>query len=225
MSGYRKYALFDWDNTIRRGYTLYSWVEYLHQCNITSIHLQKKLEILKQQYIKSEITHDQYANKACAEYAKDLAGKKVNEIRQLMDVYIKRDRKSLFPEMCKLLKELSKRDIDIIVISGAPFRILEQYKQEFNLKKIYAFQEEIAKGKFTGKVASNYGFDKSKKVQELIEQYGTNPYLAFGDSQSDIPLLDNSDYPICVGDRVKKDGYINVDFKESVEDILHMVNL
>lgn len=41
MSGYRKYALFDWDNTIRRGYTLYSWVEYLHQCNITSIHLQK----------------------------------------------------------------------------------------------------------------------------------------------------------------------------------------
>ena len=80
MSGYRKYALFDWDNTIRRGYTLYSWVEYLHQCNITSIHLQKKLEILKQQYIKSEITHDQYANKACAEYAKDLAGKKVNEI-------------------------------------------------------------------------------------------------------------------------------------------------
>ena len=142
-----------------------------------------------------------------------------------MDAYIKRDRKSLFPEICKLLKELSKRDIDIIVISGAPFRILEQYKQEFNLKKIYAFQEEIAKGKFTGKVASNYGFDKSKKVQELIEQYGTNPYLAFGDSQSDIPLLDNSDYPICVGDRVKKDGYINVDFKESVEDILHMVNL
>lgn len=59
MSGYRKYALFDWDNTIRRGYTLYSWVEYLHQCNITSIYLQKKLEILKQQYIKSEITHVQ----------------------------------------------------------------------------------------------------------------------------------------------------------------------
>ena len=46
MSGYRKYALFDWDNTIRRGYTLYSWVEYLHQCNITSIYLQKKLREL-----------------------------------------------------------------------------------------------------------------------------------------------------------------------------------
>ena len=109
MSGYRKYALFDWDNTIRKGYTLYSWVEYLHQCNITSIHLQKKLEILKQQYIKSEITHDQYANKACAEYAKDLAGKKVDEIRQLMDAYIKRDRKSLFPEIKKRYRYSSNK--------------------------------------------------------------------------------------------------------------------
>lgn len=225
MNKYQKYALFDWDNTIRSGYTLYSWVEYLYKCNITSVHLQKELKILKQQYVNKEITHDQYADKACTAYTKALKGKKSKEITQLMDAYIRKDRDALFPGMCKLLKELAKRNIDIIVISGAPFRILDQYKQELHLKEIYAFQEEEIEGKFTGKVACNYGFNKYKKVHELIEQYGANPYLAFGDSQSDIPLLDSSDYPICVGNGMKKARYMNIDFRESVEHILSTVNL
>lgn len=138
MNKQQKYALFDWDNTIRSGYTLYSWVDYLCECNVIDEELLLKLEILKQQYIKKIITHDQYADRACIEYTKALTGKKVDEINQLINNYIKRDRKLLFSQMRILLKKLAEREIDIIVISGAPFRILEQYRQDLHLKEIYA---------------------------------------------------------------------------------------
>lgn len=66
----------------------------------------------------------------------------------------------------------------------------------------------------------NYGFNKSKKVQELIEQYGIYPFLAFGDSQSDVPLLENSEYAICIGHGLKKSKYKYVNFNQPIEVIL-----
>lgn len=219
----KRYAILDWDNTIRNGYTLYSWVEYLYQCKIIDTCLLRKLEVLKYQYIKKEITHDQYAYRACVEYAKTLAGKEIRELDQVMDKYIIEDRKFLFPQMCILLKRMAQKNIDIIIISGAPFRILEQYKKKLYLKEIYAFREGETDGVFTGKVACNYGFDKNKKVKELIKQYGGHPYIACGDSQSDISLLDNSDYPICIGNELKQKSYININFNDSIEDILNVL--
>lgn len=114
---------------------------------------------------------------------------------------------------------LNKKNVDIIVISGAPTRILEQYKEEFGIKDIFALEEEVVEKSFTGKVACNYGNNKFCKVNELIKQYKTTPYLALGDSESDIPLLDSSDYPICVGNGLKKEKYWNVDSKHVLDKI------
>ena len=66
------------------------------------------------------------------------------------------------------------------MISGAPTRILEQYKEEFGIKDIFALEEEVVEKSFTGKVACNYGDNKFCKVNELIKQYKTAPYLALG---------------------------------------------
>lgn len=216
----QKYALLDWDNTVRKGYTLYSWVDYLHKCNIIDTQLQENLVDLKYRYIKKKITHDQYAERACAEYAKAMRGKRIGVVDEIMTDYMKIDQKQIFSYIYELLSRLVQENIDVIVISGAPSRILEQYKQKFCLKKIYAFKEEVKEGKFTGKVTCNYGLNKYKKVRELIQSYEAYPFLALGDSSSDIPMLDNSKYSICVGNKLRKKEYWNIDPQKPIEEIL-----
>lgn len=219
----RKYALFDWDNTVREGYTLYSWVDYLCNHSIINNEIQKKLQKLANQYQKNEITHDEYADKACREYTEALTGKNDKIFDKIIKDYIKEDRKAVFPEVSALMKFLNKRDIDIVVISGAPTRILEQYKKEFGLEKIFGFEEEVVEKKFTGKVACNFGHHKERKVKELIEYYKKVPYLALGDSESDLPLLKNSDYPICVGNRLKKEEFGNMYSKDTINEIIKII--
>lgn len=219
MDKNRKYAVFDWDNTVREGYTLYSWVDYLCQHNIMEKDVQKNLREIENRYKRKEITHDEYANIACNEYTKALTGKSEKKLNQVIADYIKEDRELLFPETNALMKFLNKKNVDVIVISGAPTRILEQYKEEFGIKDIFALEEEVVEKSFTGKVACNYGHNKFCKVNELIKKYKTAPYLALGDSESDIPLLDSSDYPICVGNGLKKENYWNVDSKHVLDRI------
>ena len=114
MAIQNRYALFDWDNTVRRGYTLYSWVDYLCTHSIIDSHLQYKLDKIKGQYIKNQITHDQYAKIACAAYAKALSGLYIETIEHAVRDYIPHDRKYLFDDIDLLFKMLNRKKVRLL---------------------------------------------------------------------------------------------------------------
>lgn len=199
-----RYALFDWDNTVRKGYTLLSWVDYLTKKDIIDSELKKRLSAFDRDYRRGVITHDQYAVLACAEYARALEGIPVDVISRILAEYMSEDKKLLFHRVSRLFDMLYRSQVDTFIISGAPTVILNEYKDTFNIKEVFGFTEEAVSGRFTGNVLCNYGFDKGKTVGELISAYGCAPLLAFGDSESDTPMLDKAEYSFCIGNRLNK---------------------
>ena len=156
----RKYALFDWDNTVRKWYTLFSWVDYLCTHSIIPSCLQHELNLVSEQYSANSITHDQYVEAACLKYATALKRIDIGTINNAALNYIFLDSLYLFDGVQSLFDLLFTKGIDIIVISGAPSIILEKYKKDLHIKNIYAFKEQIQNEIFTGNVEYNYGFNK-----------------------------------------------------------------
>lgn len=193
-----KYAVFDWDNTIRNGYTLFSWIDYLYSIGILSLSVKEKIESIQNEYNAGIITHDQYAKKACLMYAAAMKGFSQAEYGQILEEYLKLDEKNCFPFAQRLFRNLSKNNIKIIIISGAPEYIIDHYRGKFSIHEIYAFCEEFANGICTGKVAHNYGFDKHAIIHELKDKYHEYPVLGVGDAPSDLPLFRYSNKALCV---------------------------
>lgn len=189
------YAVIDWDNTVRRGFTLFDWMEYLYSRNVIDRKVNKEIEAIQDLYADKKISHDEYAKQACAIYAKAMDGISVEMRNRLVTRYMRYDEKQLQPFAPGLFSYLKRYGIKPIIISGAPEYILEHYTERFGIHKIYAFCEIIEHGRCIGSVKYNYGADKQKTVRLLCETYGRKPLIGFGDSNSDIPLFQMSQYP------------------------------
>ena len=204
----KNYALFDWDNTTRKGYTLFSWINFLRVHEIISEECYHDIDNVRFQYSQGIISHDQYARLACKKYAKALQAVSTELIADALVGYMPYDRLCLLPNIGDIFDILNKNDIDIIVISGAPTIVIENYAKEFHFKKVFAFKEKTIDGIFTGEVEYNYGFDKNSLVNQIARSYGKRPLFAFGDSTSDIPMLEPALFPFCIGDGLK--GFKNI---------------
>lgn len=212
-----KYAVFDWDNTVRDGYTLFSWINYLCKNKLLPDRLNLKEKSLGRRYTEQEITHDEYADIAWRYYAEELSGLNVNVFDDKIGEYMVLDGQKILPFSGELFVFLHRRDIRPIVVSGAPERIIESYRNRFHLYEIYAVKEETENGCFTGNVEYNHGHEKQRIMEQLIDKYG-QPEYGFGDSSSDIPLLKGAKHGVCVYDEqpaIHVDGMIRIRKRES----------
>ena len=194
-----RFALFDWDNTVRKGFTLFTWIDFLCNNSIISNDLQCEMNSIKIMYNKKRITHDQYAELACSLFAKKLAGISTTVLTQALEKYIIHDKSYLISDIGSVFDILYKKRIDIIILSGAPELVVQQYQEAFHIKQIYAFKEDEIDGVYSGKVRYNYGFNKQQTVDILCKEYKANPLIAFGDSESDVPMLIKARNSFCVG--------------------------
>ncbi len=193
-----EYAVFDWDNTIRKGFTLFSWMDFLYEKKILDTAVRSNISSVQCLYAKKQINHDEYAKKACDIYAHAMKGVSEEVRNRLIRHYIRYDKQSLMPFSQALFEYMNTYNIRPVIISGAPRYILEEYKDMLRLGDIFAFSEEYVGGLCTGDVAYNYGVDKRKTVEKLCKMFGSKPLVGFGDSYSDIPLFKMSECAFCV---------------------------
>lgn len=193
-----KYAVFDWDNTLRKGFTLFAWMDFLYSEKVLDVRVRRRMSKVQKRYADREISHDEYAKLACELYSEEMKGITESIIRKLIGKYMKFDKKDIFPFADGIFEALQEYDVKPIIISGAPSYIVEQYTERFRLHEIYAFSEEFANGFCNGRVAYNYGMNKKDTVELLCSKYGEKPIIGFGDSSSDIPLFDYAGYAFCI---------------------------
>ena len=187
---------------MRKGFTLFDWIDYLVNREAISSKIYDTISSISKKYNDKCITHDDYAKYACSEYSKAVRKHSFAELDTLAKEYLVCDMKQIFGGMGRLFNLLYQKDIDIIVISGAPEIILRHYKEKYHLSDIYAFKECVVDGIITGQVAYNYGYNKEKAIDMLITKYGSGPLLAFGDSSSDVPLLNEAKYGFAVNNMI-----------------------
>ncbi len=215
------YAVFDWDNTIRKGFTLFSWMDFLYREKILDTKVRNSIASVQIQYAKKQINHDEYAKKTCEIYSSAMKGISKDIRNRLIKSYMPYDKQSLMPFSQTLFEYLYSYNIKPIIISGAPRYILDKYKNMFRLDDIFAFSEEYSKGLCTGNVDYNYGMDKGKTIENLYKVFGMKPLVSFGDSYSDIPLFEMSEYAFCI---VKTGDENNMPYGKDVTYISNETN-
>jgi len=200
------YALFDWDNTLRKGFTIVSWVEYL--CNQHVVNESSYIELLHQfeLYEAGSITYQQLSNNTTSIYAQSIAGADVSYLEKLAYRFCQQDH-AVFEFTKPLLRILMDAGIEIIVISGSPELVLLQYAKQLGVNEVYGMDLEVKLGRYTGVITKDYGIEKNEIVRVICKSKGFAPLLAFGDSEADNPLLNAAKYGFLID---KKSGKISV---------------
>lgn len=210
------YALLDWDNTLRRGYTLFTWMDYLIDIGTIKSIVREEINIYQEEYKKGIISHDQLAKYTCDIFSESIKGIKKSTLLKEIQSYMRIDNSKLFSFTREIFNMLNEKNILPIIVSGAPSMILTQYCIEFKIYKIFAFVPAVDQNIFTGKVLYNYGYNKGLAVKKICEEMGKLPRFAFGDSVSDYEMLRKAKTSILVCKNTKEvkfnaDGIIKHD--------------
>ncbi len=198
----KEYAVFDWDNTVRDGFTLFDWIDYLIEQGILHDSIRAQIDEFSFRYSIKQISHDEYAHLACKVYAKEIRDFNYIELKKIARKYIARDREKIYSGMDSIFNLLHQNKIDIIIISGAPRIVLDYYKKDFHIRSVRAFKERVSMGYLNGQVAYNYGYNKCKAMMKLESEYGNKPLFGFGDSNSDIPILEEATYAFSINNSI-----------------------
>lgn len=196
----KQYALFDWDGTLRAGYTLFEWIDFLREKReILSEEMLECHDRLLREYREGKISHDVLASESCRNYEKGILGLDIDLYSRLKDEYSLYDRTRQFPFVPRLFQWLKEKRIAPVIITGAPLDMIGLYFKNYGIKEAYGHRLEQKDGIFTGKALENYGFHKERMTDECRLRFGCGPVLAAGDSESDIPLLKEAAIALIVG--------------------------
>jgi HAD superfamily phosphoserine phosphatase-like hydrolase len=225
-----KYAVLDWDNTIKDGYTLFQFIDYLTGINFIDPLSKKEINIEKQRYENKEITHDILAERSWRIFAKYLREKSGAELESTIKNYLVIDREMIYLFADALFDVLRKYSIMPIIISGAPEMIIREYMPKFSIYEVFASKlKETDEGIYTGEVLSNYGYCKSKVIDNLSKYYKKRPLMAFGDSISDKEMLEKAKFKfVCSSSSANKESLnikrsVKIDIDEQIEDIVKKI--
>lgn len=201
-----KYALFDWDNTLRKGFTICDWVQYLSAKEVINVDFYRDILYQFELSNKHVITYQQLSDNTTNLYAKAITGINVSDIKRLGKIFCSQDH-AVFPYVCKLFNLFRQNNIEIIVISGTPHMLLEHYSKIFGIHKVYGMVIGVNENCFSGIIEKDYGIYKAEIVREICKVKREQPLFALGDSIADKPLIKAAKYG-CYIDKATESIYL-----------------
>ena len=196
------YALIDWDNTVRKGATLFAWMAFLHDEKhvIEDKFITNRLKICEC-CRQGWISHDTLCGLCTLNYVASVKGMREEDYWVYVEEYLKWD-KALDVAFNRVLFDfIRKYDMPMIIATGSPANLLHDFCGQMKVDKLFAFVEVIENGVLTGEAINDAGGAKPLAAAYALERFhGEKPLLAAGDSDSDIPMLDLAAIKIVVGD-------------------------
>jgi len=182
-------AVLDWDGTLRRGYEIVDWTNFLDESGRFDHEAADRQRELVSNYLAGKITYSQAVFDVGVIYAEGLAGRKVTDTLALAATFAKND-KAIFAFTPALFRILLKNKIKIVLVSNTPRLLLDEYRKEFKLTEVYGLQVGEQAGSWVNHVIMNPGLSEVKRriAAELANKY--NIVLGMGDTHEDAPLLE-----------------------------------
>ena len=196
-------CLLDWDGTLRPYYILFDWVKYLEERKIIKEGVLKELNSCLDCYKQAKNSnkpekeiYNQLVEETARTYGYSIQGLKEEILVKHSFKFIEGDQKRLYPFAKMMLDHLHLKNIEVVIISGAPISLLERYSDILGFDKIYGLEYEINSiGEYTGKIIQNYGlYEKKEEVANLIFSESNQILFAIGNAYSDKPLFKYAKY-------------------------------
>jgi phosphoserine phosphatase len=216
---FRRVALLDLDNTLRKDWTIRRWLKFLSRNGMSSAsEALSKIENLMAAFAKGQIDHDELARQCADVYAEGMRDGSVEDIDDWAAVFVQGPDADALHDFAKpLVEDLIERGIAPVIVSGAPRKVVKRHARRLGISEAFGLTlGTVAQGEATdsagprydGTVTDNPGLAarKGALVRSLIEE-GGEIVLAVGDSESDEPLWEAAPHRVIVGDRVPPDPW------------------
>ena len=185
-------AVFDWDNTVIKGYANDYLFSVLNESKILTEDLSIGRGTNHALYASGNLTHDRMVELNRLLLEKNFQCIKEKDVNEALKKYREVRMQFIYRFMLdSIFPYLSSQDIKIIIITGALQEVVNIYKDDINIWKLIATEAYVNKGTYTGAfsdyIATSDG--KEKIIRELIQNDDLCVKFSFGDSISDIPLF------------------------------------
>jgi phosphoserine phosphatase len=194
-------ALMDWDNTIRRGWTIRDWARYLVGQDLLQDRTVSEVESVLERHAAGRCSYTVMADTVLQRFAEGLEGQSVDAVLAQAPSFIAGDRYRFYPFAEEALGELRARGLSLLVISGAPEEVLNAAATRYGFTEVRGSVFDVQNGAYVGTVKQNRATVRGKR-DAIAPLLGDRiAALAMGDSEADMPLLERAHLKVVVGDR------------------------
>lgn len=180
-------ALFDWDGTLRPGFTILPWCRFLQDKALLKTPLVDHLEQLFASYRASRLTYEELAVQSAVLYAEGTIGIAVDLLNKTAREFILHPASQLYPFAGAVLGLFRSAGIRNIVVSGAPSEVLGAYLAKMPIDEVWGLEVRNEAGRST---VNNRALprEKAEVVDVLRRKFSIE--FGFGNGIADLPILE-----------------------------------
>jgi len=210
----RKVAIFDIDGTIFRSSLLIELVEALIEAGIFPKNTRTHYEHPYRRWLDREGSYEDYIGAVVEIFMKNIKGVYYGDFAEVSRQLIREKKKMVYRHTRDLITELKKRDYFLLAVSQSPKGVLDGFCEELGFDKVYGRFYELGPGdKFTGRIIDEHLImNKANIIKRVLEKENLTlkNSIAVGDTDSDIPMLEIVEKPICFNPNAKLYKYAKI---------------
>jgi HAD superfamily hydrolase (TIGR01490 family) len=204
-----KLTIFDLDNTILKGDSDYSWIEFLINNNhVDGDFYRNKNDYFYDQYVEGKLDIHEYCEFALSTFI--VLGKEKAE--KLLDIFMKEIIEPMINiYILRILHKHYEADDTLLLASATNSILVNRIAARLEFKNIIGTDPEVKDGSITGKILGDpaIGDGKLKKVVSWMRDNGKLDFSEttfYSDSINDLPLLESVEKSIAVNpdDRLRE---------------------
>lgn len=192
----RSVALFDFDKTIYKDYSIFTSTRYFIDQGFIDSGVEMEMMEEYGKYKLGKYDYKQTAEKMLELQAGAMKDLDFSTMRDKMVDFFAENEDKYYPYFEKILPELRKTH-DVFLVTASSQIVAEAVEKRFALDGYLSSVYEVSEGRLTGNVESSLVGTKDKAIKSLLEKY-EGKTMAFGDSDSDIEMLSMVKIPVCV---------------------------
>jgi HAD superfamily hydrolase (TIGR01490 family) len=203
----KKVAFFDIDGTVFRSSLLVELVEGLIRRNVFPKEAAHSYATSREAWVNREGSYEAYIEDIIETYLTHMRGVFYGNLADVGKRVVEEQSKRVYRYTRDLIRDLKGKDYFVVAISQSPKFILDDFCESYGFDKVYGRLYEIGpQDRFTGAILDRELIEnKANIIARVLEQTGATleGSIGVGDTESDIPLLEKVETPICFNPNMK----------------------
>ncbi len=203
----KKVAIFDIDGTIFRSSLLIELVNVLIEKGLFEESARKEYEREYKKWLARDGDYESYINAVVQSFLKNIKGVYYGDFFKASEVVVERYSNHTYRYTRDLIKKLKKEGYFLLAVSHSPKTTVDIFSDALGFDKSYGTLLELGPSEcFTGKrMDEPLIMNKANIVKRAVEKekLTLKGSIGVGDTESDIPLLDSVENPICFNPNMK----------------------